>query len=80
MGAIHPISEWVLREACRQHRASFRRGDLRDLVVAALAAAVPPGLLELEITESAVLDDPENAAQILAELREMGIGIVLDGG
>jgi len=37
-----------------------------------------PANLELELTESAILLDPDRAAETLAELRELGIGIALD--
>ena len=37
-----------------------------------------PGLLALEITESAVMNDPERSLGILARLRQMGIAICID--
>ncbi|MEM7351847.1 MAG: EAL domain-containing protein [Acidobacteriota bacterium] len=37
-----------------------------------------PNRLELEITESAVMQDPEHGIQVLGELRSRGIGIAID--
>ncbi|HVU72320.1 MAG TPA: EAL domain-containing protein [Mycobacteriales bacterium] len=42
------------------------------------AHAVPPEALELEITESSLLSDPERAAGVLAELHRMGVRVSLD--
>ena len=59
--------------------------DLRDgsvfgeAVAAALREhAVPPALLCLEITESALMDDPRSAQSALAILRELGIAASID--
>jgi len=50
-----------------------------DEVRAALAAAgLEPQALVLEITEAAVVHDPASAAEMLAALRSMGVGLVLD--
>jgi PAS domain S-box-containing protein/diguanylate cyclase (GGDEF)-like protein len=37
-----------------------------------------PKLLELELTESVSMEDPENTIQILRTLKEMGIGLSID--
>lgn len=39
---------------------------------------VPPEYLTLEITESVIMDDPERARQVLAELHHMGIHFAID--
>ena len=39
---------------------------------------LPPEALTLEITESALMDDPDLAAQTLTRLRDLGIGISVD--
>ena len=41
-------------------------------------ADVDPFALELEITETAVMADAERSAQVLRELRALGVGILLD--
>ncbi len=46
---------------------------------AALAAhGLEPGLLCLEITESAVMADPDAAAAALAELKALGVRLAID--
>ncbi len=38
-----------------------------------------PGRLLLEITESTLVDDPDNAAHVLSSLRDLGVRVALDG-
>jgi diguanylate cyclase (GGDEF)-like protein/PAS domain S-box-containing protein len=53
--------------------------DLVDKVRAALAAGgLPPGALKLEITESAIMVDPENAVSVFGEMRDLGIELCID--
>lgn len=57
----------------------LRSGDFHEQVIAALAeSGLPPRLMHIELTETAVLADEEQARQILASLREMGIKVWLD--
>jgi diguanylate cyclase (GGDEF)-like protein/PAS domain S-box-containing protein len=57
----------------------FRRRDLDDVVARALAAAgVASALLELEITESSLMEDPEQAVRLLRSLRRQGVRISVD--
>ncbi|MDH3318120.1 MAG: EAL domain-containing protein [Betaproteobacteria bacterium] len=57
----------------------FRRHDLDKLVSGALAAAgVAPALLELEITESCLMEDPDQAVRLLNRLRDAGVRISVD--
>ncbi|MBI4804876.1 MAG: EAL domain-containing protein [Desulfovibrio sp.] len=39
---------------------------------------IPPELINLEITESMVMQDPDNALAILRHLKQLGVGIFLD--
>lgn len=39
---------------------------------------LPPELLELELTETALVHDPEQASAALAEIRELGVKLALD--
>jgi EAL domain-containing protein (putative c-di-GMP-specific phosphodiesterase class I) len=39
---------------------------------------VPPSLLRLEVTESAVMGDPARAAEILRRLHELGVSLSID--
>ncbi|OWW18329.1 hypothetical protein AYR66_01760 [Noviherbaspirillum denitrificans] len=57
----------------------FRRNDLVRTVCAALeATGLAPQWLELEITESMLMQRPEHAEAILRQLAAMGVGIALD--
>ena len=85
--------EWVLDQACRQAAAwhlptdvavnlsavQFRTGDLVDQVSRALArSGLEPQRLQLEITESVLMENSEANLQALGELRRLGVAIVLD--
>ncbi len=57
----------------------FRLRELDAVVARALAAAgVAPSLLEIEITESSLMDDPEQALRLLGSLRRSGVRISVD--
>jgi diguanylate cyclase (GGDEF)-like protein/PAS domain S-box-containing protein len=57
----------------------FVQDDLVALVRDALQAhGVPAQYLELEITESAVMQDPQRATDILRDLKQIGVRIALD--
>ena len=90
-GLIVELGEWVLRQACgfaAQHpdlrvavNLSPRQvaGDLVARVVGALEdSGVDPDCLDLELTESAVLDDPDTASDVLGELTGLGVHLALD--
>jgi EAL domain-containing protein (putative c-di-GMP-specific phosphodiesterase class I) len=54
-------------------------GDVPATVEAALRDAdLDPSLLTLEITESAVLADPEAATEALVRLKALGVGLAID--
>ena len=93
-GLIVPIGEWVLREACATAAdwpgeigiavnlspAQFRRNrHLLDHVKSALAkSGLRPERLELEITESVLLAENENAFETLKQLKALGVRIAMD--
>jgi diguanylate cyclase (GGDEF)-like protein/PAS domain S-box-containing protein len=55
------------------------RNDLVDDLRAVLArSGLVRGTLKLELTESVVMENPEQATQILQRLRELGAGLALD--
>ncbi len=57
----------------------FRRTNLPEAVQAILQkTGLPPQFLELELTESLLMDDVENAVQTMNELKEMGTRLVID--
>ena len=57
----------------------FSDSGIAEQVAAALAIwDVAPQMLVLEVTETAVMEDPEYSARALHALRELGIGIAID--
>ena len=57
----------------------LRSGDFREQVLDALReSGLPPELMHLELTETAVLSDEEQARRILGQLREVGVKVWLD--
>ena len=57
----------------------FRQKDLAEQISTALRdSGLPPGDLELEITESSIMDNLASAATVLAELEQRGIRIAVD--
>ncbi|MBW7966501.1 EAL domain-containing protein [Bradyrhizobium sp. BR 10261] len=92
-GLIGEIGEWVLKQACLEaaswpgdiHIAvnvspvQFRSKTLALKVAAALAeSGLTPERLELEITETVLIRDDEEALTVLQQLRELGVRIALD--
>jgi diguanylate cyclase (GGDEF)-like protein len=68
-----------LRVAVNVSSHQLRSGDLLEVVRGALAGSgLPAQRLELEITESAFVDDHGTAAETLAALRRIGVRIALD--
>lgn len=69
----------ALRVAVNVAAAQFRRGDLLDVVRNALeSAGLDPRFLEIELTESAVMTNPEESAAILEQLSRMGVLVSVD--
>ncbi len=57
----------------------FRQSDLAEVISAILAeTGLPPQNLELELTESLLMDNPEQARLTLVRLKEMGVHIAID--
>ena len=70
--------EW-LRMAVNMSAQQFRMADLVTTVKSALAdASLDPQCLELELTESLILESAERTIQMMHELKKMGIGLSLD--
>jgi predicted signal transduction protein with EAL and GGDEF domain/DNA-binding response OmpR family regulator len=68
-----------LRVAVNISAAQFASGNLPALLAGAVdAARIPPALLEVELTESLLLEDSEQSIAMLAELRALGIDVWLD--
>ncbi|WP_449410895.1 putative bifunctional diguanylate cyclase/phosphodiesterase [Methylobacterium komagatae] len=92
-GTILSLGEWVLRAACREAATwdrplkiavnlspmQFQQADLADRILAILAeTGLPPARLELEITESVIINDMARALGILRRLKSFGISIAMD--
>jgi diguanylate cyclase (GGDEF)-like protein len=92
-GLIIPLDEWILRAACREAASwkseallavnlspvHFRYGDLPALVhTILLETGLRPSRLELEITESVLIDDFGRAQAILRRLKTLGVRIAMD--
>jgi c-di-GMP-specific phosphodiesterase len=85
--AARQLAEWRKR-----HRAAgeltvsvnlstgeIDRPDLVSSVARVLReTAMPPGAVKLEVTESDIMRNPENAAVVLQQLRDAGAGLALD--
>lgn len=68
-----------LKVAVNVSPVQFLRHDLAAAVRDALAqSGLPPELLELEITESAVVADPSRTQQALAPITALGVSIAID--
>lgn len=93
IGEIHAIGEWVIRTACRQatewdsgHSVAVNISPLQlederliEVVRSALNdSGLPPARLELEITESALINNDGPVLERLWALRRMGVCIAMD--
>jgi len=68
-----------LRISVNLSAAQFRAGSVIETIRRALAdAAFEARFLEVELTESAVMSDPEESIKILEQLSEMGILVSVD--
>lgn len=68
-----------LRVSVNVSNVQFRAGDLVDRVESALhLSGLPPELLELEITESAIMEQGVAPREHLDRLRSMGVRLSLD--
>jgi len=92
-GAIVPMGEWALRQACKDAVAwpepvnvtvnlssvQFEQGGLVEATQRALEqSGLPAERLELEITESVLLCDVPSTQETLRRLHDLGVQIVLD--
>jgi diguanylate cyclase (GGDEF)-like protein len=93
IGLIVPLGDWVLKQACRDATAwsakhtvavnlsavQFRNPALTLSVVSALAeSGLPAARLELEITESVLLQDDRAVLDALHQFRDLGVRVCMD--
>jgi diguanylate cyclase (GGDEF)-like protein len=92
-GLIVRLGEWALRQACAEAAtwpgdikvavnlspSQFKSGNLVPVVVNALSrSGLPAHRLELEITESVLLEVTDENLAVLNQLRELGVRISMD--
>jgi len=92
-GLILPLGEWAMRTACRQYAPvgngvrlavnlsplQFLHPNLPGLVADVLAeTGMKAENLELELTESAIIQDKERTLVQLEAIRKLGVTIALD--
>jgi diguanylate cyclase (GGDEF)-like protein len=92
-GLIVAIGEWVLREACKEAAmwpddvsvainlspVQFKSKNLLPTIISALATSgLPPVRLEIEITESLLLQESDDTLAMLHKLRSLGMRISMD--
>ncbi|WP_299820193.1 EAL domain-containing protein [uncultured Jannaschia sp.] len=93
IGLIHKIGAWVLRQACRDAATwpsdirvavnlspvQFKNPALVSEVEAALIeSGLGPRRLELEITETVLLNQTDATLEVLIQLRDLGVRISMD--
>jgi len=92
-GLILALSDWVLETACARAAqwpehlfvsvnlspTEFKRGNLVERARQALATSgINPARVELEITESVMLDDTDGALEVMHTLKHLGLRIAMD--
>jgi EAL domain-containing protein (putative c-di-GMP-specific phosphodiesterase class I) len=92
-GLINAIGDWVLRQACAEAMnwpdhvsiavnvspVQFRNSNLALAVVGSLAASgLPAHRLELEVTESVLMQNNDATLATLHQIRDLGVRISMD--
>ena len=91
-GLIIELGEWVLRRACLDGKAwpklsvavnvsalQFRRADFVEIVERILnETGFDPSRLELEVTESTLIGNFDNAEAAMKRLKALGVRLALD--
>jgi diguanylate cyclase (GGDEF)-like protein/PAS domain S-box-containing protein len=92
-GLINALGEWVVQKACADAAAwpkplkvsvnlsalQFRNSNLLDVILCALVeSGLPPDRLELEITESVLLESDTDPLTVIRRLKNLGVSLALD--
>jgi predicted signal transduction protein with EAL and GGDEF domain len=92
-GLIVPLGEWILRRACADAASwpahvklainisaiQFKKDDLFEVILSTLVeTGLTPGRLELEITETSLLENQEAHLTTIRQLKNLGISMALD--
>jgi diguanylate cyclase (GGDEF)-like protein len=92
-GLIVPLGEWILAQACAdaanwpEHvkvavnisAIQFKKGNLFEIILATLVkSGLQPERLELEITETSLLENQDAHLTTIRQLKNLGLSIALD--
>jgi diguanylate cyclase (GGDEF)-like protein len=92
-GLIGPLGEWILRRACADAAAwpahiklavnisaiQFKKGNLFEVMLRTLMeTGFAPERLELEVTETSLLENQEAHLTTIRQLKNLGISMALD--
>jgi diguanylate cyclase (GGDEF)-like protein len=92
-GLIAPLGEWILRRACADAASwpahvklainisaiQFKKDNLFEIILSTLVeTGFAPGRLELEITETSLLENQEAHLTTIRQLKNLGISMALD--
>jgi diguanylate cyclase (GGDEF)-like protein len=92
-GLIVPLGEWVLRRACEEATSwpadiqvavnlspvQLKQAELFDVIQSALrSSGLPPKRLEIELTESVLLERAVENHALMERLKSIGISLALD--
>ena len=92
-GLIDALGQWALRETCRAGTGALagltvsvnvssiqlqNKHFLTTLRETLHASGLNPARLELELTESVFIEDPDQALQVLKAIRQTGVRLALD--
>jgi diguanylate cyclase (GGDEF)-like protein/PAS domain S-box-containing protein len=92
-GLIQPLSEWIIQRACLDAASwpshvqlavnvsatQFKRGSLFDVVLQALVrSGLNPQRLQIEVTETVLLEQQFEQLQTFRRLKSLGATLVLD--
>jgi diguanylate cyclase (GGDEF)-like protein len=92
-GLIAPLGEWILKQACADaanwpahvkvavniSAIQFKKGNLFEVILGTLVkTGLPPERLELEITETSLLENQEAHLTTIRQLKNLGLSVALD--
>ncbi len=92
-GLIVPLGEWIMQQACADAMSwpahikiavnisavQFKKGNLFEVLVYTLVeSGLAPERLELEITETSLLENQEAHLTTIRQLKNLGISVALD--
>jgi diguanylate cyclase (GGDEF)-like protein len=92
-GLIVPLGEWILNQACADaanwpahvkvavniSAIQFKKGNLFEVILGVLVkTGLQPERLELEITETSLLENQEAHLTTIRQLKNLGLSIALD--